>query len=489
MSPQQNESDRPAGRRLSGALLAALLALFGLSMALVGFMAGRATSPAQALIGPDSSLPTAASAPPTLGAPSEGVVELVTGAVAQPATATPRPTIQPTPTDQPTATATPTVEPSATIIVPTLAPPTPPPGSPLAEADFATFYEVWELLAGSFDGAMPPKNEIVESMISGSLDTLDDEYTRYIPPDIAERMRQDEDGTVEGIGALVIENDEGQFEIFRPLDGQPAELAGIKAGDILIEVDGRSIEGLSFDEVILLVRGPQGTSVNLKFLREGEPKPREFTIVRVRFESPVVEFEVLPDEMTDGQTIGYVRLTEFNLLAEEKLLEALDELLAQGATGIVFDLRDNPGGFVDQSVAVADAFLPEGIVLYERNIRGLEEIFRTVDGDVAETIPLVVLVNAGSASASEIVAGAIQDRGRAVLVGETTFGKGSVQGIHPLSDGSELRVTVARWYTPNNHTIDGVGIAPDIEVESPEDFGGPDDGQLTRAVEYLLTGQ
>ncbi len=296
-------------------------------------------------------------------------------------------------------------------------------------------------------------------------------------------------GAVEGIGAFVQENDDGLFEIVRPIDGQPADLAGIKAGDIIIEVDGESMLGISFDEVILLVRGPQGTSVNLKVLREGEEEPLEFDIIRTRFEVPVVESEMLPDEITGGVPIGYVRLTEFNLNADEKLREALQEILAQNPQGLIFDLRDNPGGFLDQSVAVADAFLPDGVALFERNIRGLDETFTTDDGDLAEAIPMVVLVNAGSASASEIVAGAIQDRDRAVLVGETTFGKGSVQQIYTLGDGSELRVTIARWYTPDNNTIDKEGITPDFEVESPEDLGGPEDGQLMRAVEFLLTGQ
>ena len=152
-------------------------------------------------------------------------------------------------------------------------------------------------------------------------------------------------------------------------------------------------------------------------------------------------------------------------------------------------MRDTPGGFLDQSGAVADAFLPAGVALFERNIRGLDQTFTTDDGDAAEEIPLVVLVNAGSASASEIVAGAIQDRGRAVLVGETTFGKGSVQQIHTLADGGELRITIARWYTPDNHTIQDEGITPDIEVASPENLGGPEDGQLMRAIEFILNGQ
>ncbi len=198
---------------------------------------------------------------------------------------------------------------------------------------------------------------------------------------------------------------------------------------------------------------------------------------------------MLPAEMTGGAPIGYIRLTEFGRTAEEKLLEALAAVMAQQPAGLIFDLRDNPGGYLDQSVAVADAFLPAGVALFERNIRGLDETFSTDDGDAAEEIPLVVLVNAGSASASEIVAGAIQDRGRAVLVGETTFGKGSVQQIHTLADGGELRITVARWYTPNNHSIQDEGITPDIEVESPENLGGPEDGQLLRAIDYILNGQ
>ena len=464
-------------------MLAALALLFGLGMGAAGFLAGRMSAPPPPTVAVMAAdiVPTNTVAPP----PTTEIVAVVTTPVASPVPPTEVPTD--VPTDVPTATPEP---------IPTVAAPTaeveelaPPDGSPLTGVDFATFYEVWDLIATEYDGPLPDMGEMRDAIIAGSLETLDDNYTRYVSPDVAERMREDMQGAVEGIGAFVFENDEGLFEIVRPIDGQPADLAGVKAGDILMEIDGESVLDLSFDEVILLVRGPQGSSVNLKFLREGEEEPVEFTIVRTRFEVPIVESELLPLEMTGGEAIGYIRLTEFNSNAEEKLLEALNELMAQGITGLVFDLRDNPGGYLDQSIAVADAFLPDGVALFERNIRGLDQTFRTLDGDLAEEIPLVVLVNSGSASASEIVAGAIQDRNRAVLVGETTFGKGSVQQIHPLSDGSELRVTIARWYTPNNKTIDGEGIAPDIEVETPEDLGGPEDGQLMRAIEYLLTGQ
>ncbi len=463
-----------------GWLLFGLAFLFAAAMGLMGFLAGRATAQPDTL---------AAAEMPTL-APTTAAILLGD----QAATATEAPSATPLPTQAPTALPSATSAPTLELMAPTAEPAdlgqiAPPPGSPLSNVDFATLYEVWDIIAAQYDGDLPPAEEFIQAIVSGSLETLNDDYTRYVPADVAERMREDQDGAVEGIGAFVIENDEGLFEIVRPIDGQPADLAGVKAGDVLIEVDGQSVLDISFDEVILLVRGPQGTSVDLKFLREGEEEPVAFTIVRTRFEVPVVTSEVLPAEMTGGAAIGYIHLTEFTTNAEQRLYEAIDQLLAQGITGLVLDLRDNPGGFLDQSVAVADAFLPAGVALYERNIRGLDETFATIDGDAAESIPLVVLVNAGSASASEIVAGALQDRGRAVLVGETTFGKGSVQQIHPLSDGSELRVTIARWYTPNNNTIDSIGIAPDIEVESPEDLGGPEDGQLMRAIEWLLTGQ
>lgn len=496
MSLDNKPPSKSSGPAMPSIMLIVLAGLFGLGMGLIGFLAGRVTAPVitTAELAAEVITPT-----PLAGADSGTSEELsqdlptAISEISSLATSTPLASPTAVPTEPATATAEPTLEPTAPpTIEPTSMPAAviaPPERSPLAAVDFSTFYEVWDLVADQYDGELPPADDMIDAIISGSLETLDDAYTRYVSPEVAERMRQDQDGAVEGIGAFVIENDEGLFEIVRPIDGQPADLAGVKAGDVLLEVDGESVLDLTFDEVILLVRGPQGTSVNLKFLREGEDEPVEFTIVRTSFEVPVVEHEMLPVEMTGGASVGYIHLTEFNRAAEDKLLEALDDILGQGAQGIIFDLRDNPGGFLDQSVAVADVFLPEGVVLFERNIRGLDETFRSDDGDAAETIPLVVLVNSGSASASEIVAGAIQDRGRAVLVGETTFGKGSVQQIHQLSDGAELRVTVARWYTPNNNTIDGEGITPDFEVETPEDLGGPEDGQLMRALEVLLAGQ
>jgi carboxyl-terminal processing protease len=180
-------------------------------------------------------------------------------------------------------------------------------------------------------------------------------------------------------------------------------------------------------------------------------------------------------------------LTTFDQTATEKTAEALQTLLDQGAESIIFDLRDNPGGFLNQSISIADLFLTDSVVLYERNNAGLDQVFQADDGDLGEGIPLVVLVNGGSASASEIVAGAIQDNGRAVIIGDVSFGKGSVQQVYQLSDGSEMRVTIARWYTPNNNTISEQGITPDFIVEM--EFDAEEDIQLDRAIEYLQTGE
>lgn len=382
------------------------------------------------------------------------------------------------------ATATAPTEPTAVPTIPPTTSPsetavTPNPDGP----DLALFYEAWDLVKERFDGDLPSDEDLLYAIIAGSLDSLDDPYTRFSPPELAARMREDLGGSVSGIGAYVRENEDGFFEIITPIEGQPAELAGLLPGDIVVEVDGESVIGLSFDEVILMVRGPEGTAVSLTIVREGEEEPLNFTIVRARFEVPVVETKMLDDG------IGYLQLTEFNRNASSLLTSGLEELLAQNPKGIIFDLRNNPGGFLDQAIAVADLFLDENIVLYERNRQGLDETFRADDGDLGEQIPLVVLVNGGSASASEIVAGALQDNGRAILIGATTFGKGSVQSLNTLSDGSELRVTIARWYTPDNNTIDAQGITPDIIVEPNPDVEPGVDLVLERALAYFRDGR
>jgi carboxyl-terminal processing protease len=407
--------------------------------------------------------------------------------VAQQATRTPRavsPTpaaVQPTPqtpTDATPAGQDETVPPTRTPV------PQADQATELTSEDLQVLFEVWDHIFRDFDGPKPSPDALLEAIINGSLDTLGDQHTRYIPPAAAARVREDMQGAFTGIGAFVRMDDEGFLRIVRPMAGQPAALAGLQPDDIILAANGTSLVGMDIDEAISYVRGPADTPVTLTIVREGVPDPFELTIVRQLIQIPTVEYQML-----EGN-IGYVHLWQFNTQAGPLMLDALNDLMEQQPRAIIFDLRDNPGGFLNQSVFVADIFLAEGVVLYERGSTGIDEVFRSQTNHPAENVPLVVLVNAGSASASELVAGAIQDRGRGIVIGETTFGKGSVQGTHTLSDGSELRVTIARWYTPNDRSIDGIGVSPDIEVvPSPLEFGGPSDTQLQRAIEYIETGQ
>ena len=219
------------------------------------------------------------------------------------------------------------------------------------ELDLTTFNEVWRLIESEFDGEVPEDNELLYGAIVGSLDTLDDNYTRFIRPEIAELLRDDLDGSVSGIGAIVRFNDERLVEIVRPIDGQPADEAGLAAGDMIIAIDGESVVGSSFDEILLLIRGPKGTQVTLTVVREGKEDPLDFSVVRTEFEIEVVETELIEEE---SQTVGYVKLSGFPRTAEEELTNALNTLLAQNPDGIILDLRDNGGGYLDQAVAVAD---------------------------------------------------------------------------------------------------------------------------------------
>jgi carboxyl-terminal processing protease len=351
----------------------------------------------------------------------------------------------------------------------------------LSPEDFEIMIQVWQLVSQQFDGQLPESEEVIHTAIQQSLELLEDDYTVYIPPDVANQVREQLEGSFEGIGAFIDLTEDGYLLIVRPIEGQPADLAGLMSNDIVTHVNGVSVLGKTQEEIVGEVKGPQGTEVTLTIVRESEPAPLDITIVRDLIELPIIESQMLDNN------IAYIRLTSFNSNAVQQLSIELEALLAQNPQGLIFDLRDNPGGFLNQSVAVADLFLPEGIVLYQRNQNGEEEIFRSQTGEIAENIPLVVLVNPGSASASEIVAGAIQDQGRAIIIGEVSFGKGSVQNTMTLPDGSELRVTIARWYTPNNNTIDGQGITPDIEVPLEGDFGTETDSQILRAIEFLLS--
>lgn len=352
-------------------------------------------------------------------------------------------------------------------------------GESQAPDEFDLFWEVWNLVDGNFFYDLPDAEARTQGAIEGMLGTLDDPYTGYTPPDQAALVRESDSGRFEGIGAYVETAEEGGMLIIQPFEGGPAQESGVLAGDIIVEVDGIDVRDKSMDDILSLVRGPANTEVTLTIQREGVDQLFDITVTRQRIDVPTVR-----SEMLEGQ-VGYVALLEFNQQASRRLRQAVRELLDQGAESMVLDLRNNPGGFLDQAVLVADLFLPEGDVLIQRDVSGNMREHHSNDGDPAESIPLVVLVNEGSASASEIVAGAIQDLDRGVLIGEQTFGKGSVQLQYDLSDGSILRLTYAAWFTPNDNAIDGEGIEPDILVPWQEAQDGGPDTQVEAAVEYL----
>jgi len=348
---------------------------------------------------------------------------------------------------------------------------------------FQLFWEAWSLIERDYFGEIPSDDEVTYGAIRGAVNTLGDPFTAFINPEIAEINREDDTGSFEGIGAYVTMRD-GRLMIVNTFRDHPAEKAGVRRGDIVLQVDDTVIENMSVYEAITLIRGQAGTPVVLTIVREGQEE-FEVEIIRARIDIPVVESEMRED------SIAYVSLFDFSSDATNKLEEAVEELLDQEPKGLILDLRGNPGGWLNEAVDTTGLFLSkDALVLIERFKDGTEQTYEAPHRPAAPDIPMVVLVDGGSASASEIVAGALQDHERAVLIGEKTFGKGSVQWPHELSNGAEMRVTVARWFTPNDRAIHGEGLEPDIEVElTEEDLDAELDPQLERAAEYLLTGE
>ncbi len=349
--------------------------------------------------------------------------------------------------------------------------------------EFTTFWEAWSFLDDQFYGEFPADTERVYGAIRGMVASLGDPHTAFIDPTRAAVMSENISGSFEGIGATIRLDEAGRLMIADTFPGRPAFDAGLRPGDFVLAVDGESIEGLSLYESVLLIRGPAGSEVVLTIFREGELKPFDVPIIRAK-----IEIEVVQSEMLDAPgNIGYVQLTQFSKGAAEKITEAVEDLFEQGATTLIFDLRSNPGGLLSEAVTVSSLFLKDGTVVIEK-LKGNEEKAFTVQPgqQAAVDVPLVVLVNGGSASASEIVAGAIQDHHRGTIIGEATFGKGTVQLPHSLSDGSELRVTIAEWLTPSGRQIRDEGITPDIIIEMTiEDLELERDPQLDEAIKFL----
>ena len=379
-----------------------------------------------------------------------------------------------------------------------------------ASSDHSSIVEVWNILAGGFvekesldAGAMglaaieamnaeaatmdqPDPEHLSLVAIEAMLDVLDDPYTTFLSPEEFALYSQDSEGKFGGIGATVGLQDE-RITITAPLPGTPAERAGIMPGDVILEVDGESTEGWSVLESVIRIRGPEGTPVRLLVLHEGAEDPVEVEIVRATIQLTSVEWELLPD------SIAHVQISSFSANTDEQVNEIIEEAQEMGARAMIIDLRNNPGGLLSTTVSIASQFLKDGIVLYSVDGNNHRVEYPVKLEGLAPDLPLAVLVNERSASGSEVLAGALRDHERAVLIGENTFGKGSVNLPQGLADGSGLYYTIGRWYSPNGHLIEGEGLAPDIEVEQPTEIevelGLEEDRdlQLERAIEHLLS--
>ncbi len=354
--------------------------------------------------------------------------------------------------------------------------PTSPAGT---ETLFKPFWEAWQLVHDKY--LLQPVNDekMMQGAIRGMMDSLGDPHTAYMDP------VEYSDATAplagySGIGAWV--NTEGEYlTIAEPMKDSPAQTAGLKGGDQIIAIDGVSMKGTLAEMARQKVLGPAGTQVVLTIQREGVEQPFDVSITRAQITIPSTEFRMLDNQ------IAYVRLNAFSNTTGDELRAALQELMAKNPKGLILDLRYNSGGYLDAAVAVGSEFIPTGVVAYEEYGDGSRTSFEVDGKGLAYHIPMVVLVNEWSASASELVAGAMQDLGRAKLIGVTTYGKGTVQNWIPLTDNEgAVRVTIARWLTPHQHNVTGTGLAPDIEIKiSDADAKAGVDTQLNKAVELL----
>ena len=347
---------------------------------------------------------------------------------------------------------------------------------------FTPFWETWTLIHEQYVVQPVDDVQLLEGAINGMLQTLTSGRNYYLNPEALEQTNASLNGKeYEGIGAYV-DVSGSYLTVISPIKGSPADQAGLRPRDQFIAIDGEDMTGISPETALQKVLGPEGTNVTLTILRAGTDEPFDVTITRAKIITPLVESEMLPDD------IAYVRLNTFGDTADQELRKALEILLAKNPKGLVFDLRYNGGGYLYQGIAVASEFLPaDQVVVYERLADGSLEENISTGNSITLDIPMVVLVNEGSASASEIVAGALQDYGRAKLVGVITYGKGSVQSMNPLSDGSVAAITSAHWLTPDKRLIQDIGLTPDIYVEyTPEDFEADRDPQLDAAIQTLL---
>ena len=353
-----------------------------------------------------------------------------------------------------------------------------PPSTTEDSADFALFWEAWGYVEESYIGEEPQDKELTYAAIRGAMQSLNDPYSVFLEPVVRQEEIISLSGNYGGIGVYVYRNEIGEAYLV-PIPDNPAAAAGLRDRDVLLEINGEPVPAeQSVGEIDQRLRGEIGDELVLTIRRASDGLIEDLAIEIGEILVPSVFFRVLEDD-----NIGYIQISRFSGESSDELVAAVDTLLASGVTQLVLDLRGNGGGLLDASIDVVDHFLREGEIMRQVSKRDGERLYNA-DDDVVADLPLVVLVDGGTASAAEIVAGALQDLDRATLIGSVTFGKGSVQLVYDLSDGSSIHVTSARWFTPDGHQIDQQGLTPDISVNAANAADGQDI-ILETAVEYL----
>lgn len=345
--------------------------------------------------------------------------------------------------------------------------------------DYSSVEKLYDALRANYDGELDT-NKLLEGLKAGLAEAAGDPYTVYLSSEEAKEFAEQLNGTFSGIGAELGQDDQENLIIVSPIDGFPAAKAGLRPQDIIISIDGQYTTGMSIDEAVSKIRGPKDTKVELEILRNKE-ETLKFSITREDIKIDNVKWEILPNN------IGYIQIARFGDDVAVLTEKAAKEFKQKGVKAVILDMRGNPGGLLDVSVDVASLWLPKGETVLQQK-RGSEVISTEVasGNDILRGIPTVVLINEGSASASEIVAGALKDHNVATLIGQKTYGKGSVQELEKFSGGSELKVTVARWYRPDGQNIDKKGVSPDTEVKmSDDDYKNQRDPQKDAAIDFL----
>ncbi|TSC55825.1 MAG: hypothetical protein Greene041639_499 [Parcubacteria group bacterium Greene0416_39] len=349
-------------------------------------------------------------------------------------------------------------------------------------ADFSLFWDAWRTVQEQYVARGELNfQDMIYGAISGMVSSLEDPYTVFLNPEDSKRFSEDVSGVFEGVG-MEIGIRQKQLRVISPLEGTPAQKAGLRPGDRILKINDTSTENMTVEKAVSLIRGPKGTNVTFSILREGWNESKEFTIERAVIQVPSLKWE-----LKEGN-IAYVKLNQFSAKAGRDFAKAAGEILASSAKKIVLDLRNNPGGYLEVSQDIAGWFLAKGsaVVIEDFGKEGKQQVYQARGNPVFVSYPMVVLINEGSASASEILAGALRDGRGITLIGEKSFGKGSVQELKELKDRSALKVTVAKWLTPKGESISDKGLEPDIVVKMDEkDVDEKRDPQLEKALEVV----